>query len=342
MHTCAPIAELCSEVVSGKPGAIASGESAVNSVQLSVTNPTSLNRNNAKEEFEYVSPIWQMISTVFVKYRVVKCILHYMPQSTADEDARMVFAFAADPVHPLLWKKDTTSRELLAVSDSVAFMPWKSWSMDVTSKLGSQEFYTYAYPEAGSGVGSFVERFNDFGVIAATTSGVLASGTIPKKSGVLYLESTIEFDEFCPISDERFTQPPPLSTDNAYEALDVAISGTTVTSASVVASNAQIESSVSGGFLDLIMPEGVWEWACDSLISTASSVVDTIVSGEVGWLISNGGELLQLAGITGSSGNRPLTLKYLGAPDSTLGLALRKHIKEVNSKLAVGREFVRI
>jgi hypothetical protein len=283
-----------------------------------------------------------MISTVFVKYRVVKCVLHYMPQSTADEDARMVFAFAADPVHPLLWKKDTTSRELLAVSDSVAFMPWKSWSMDVTSKLGSQEFYTYAYPEAGSGVGSFVERFNDFGVIAATTSGELASGTIPKKSGVLYLESTIEFDEFCPISDERFTQPTPLNTDNAYEALDVSVTGATVNSATVIASNAQIESAVSGGFLNLTMPEGVWEWACDNLYSTASSIVDTIVSDEMGWLISNGAELLQLAGMTGATGNRPLTLKYLGAADSTVGLALRKHIKEVNAKMALSKEFTRI
>jgi hypothetical protein len=56
-------------------------------------------------------------------------------------------------------------------------------------------YYTYSL-ESGSGASNrLIERFSDFGAISAVTSdnGTAAVG------GILYMETVIEFCEFCPI-----------------------------------------------------------------------------------------------------------------------------------------------
>jgi hypothetical protein len=109
-----------------------------------------------------------------------------------------VFAFAEDPVHPILWNATVpTQNNLLALADSVAFMPWKGWSMDVSHKLiRGQRFYTYS--DAGTSTVTLqTERFADFGVISCITSSVSQGSSAI--CGVLYMETVIELEEFCPI-----------------------------------------------------------------------------------------------------------------------------------------------
>lgn len=71
--------------------------------------------------------------------------------------------------------------------------------MDVTSKLEDQLYYTYSDPSTS--VGTFPERFSDFGVISCVGATTSAAADIP--AGVLYMEVDVELREFCPISVTR-------------------------------------------------------------------------------------------------------------------------------------------
>jgi hypothetical protein len=217
--------------------------------------------------------------------------------------------------------------------------------MDVSHRLSSTEYYTYAFPEEGPGVGSFVERLNDFGVFGCVTSGVLASGTEPKKAGVLYMETVVEFDEFCPITNDRLEQPEPLPPQaEQFAIFDVTTASNVITSIATEAANSDIVASVASGVLSLLLPDGVWEWASDYLGSSGTSTADTLVAAASGWAISNGSQILNLAGssITGT-GQRPLTLKYLGPSDGTLASGLRMHFKKVRAeRTASDAEFVHV
>jgi hypothetical protein len=308
-----------------------------------LTNPNSFNELGNKESFSLVSPIWQLIASVFVKYRVKRCVFHYMPQSAATEEGRMVFAFAADAVHPLIWRKQMRSQELLALGDSVAFMAWKSWSMDVSHRLADTEYYTYAFPEEGAGAGSFVERLNDFGVLGCVTSGVLGSGTVPKKAGVLYMETVVEFDEFCPITNDRLEQPTPVGPIEKYMAATVNTVSNSITTFVEDLDTAGIVGEVVGSTLKLLLPDGVWEWSAPLLQSMVSSTVDTVAASTLGWAISNGSQYLDIAGqSTTATREIPLQLKYLGPSDSGLAAGLRTHFKKVRDDTAAQAGFVKI
>jgi hypothetical protein len=195
LHTCVAIAEL-NRISTSAQGGVLNGTNELMSMQLNLTQPAGLSNAGTKINTTYVSPVFDLIASAFVKYRVKKLIFHYEPQSAATADQRLVFAFAADPMHPLLWNSTVpTQSKLLALSDSIAFAPWRNWSMDVTGRMNGQEFYTFSEPTIT--VASFAERFSDFGVISCLTSSV--SGTVTS-CGVLYMESEIELLEFCPIS----------------------------------------------------------------------------------------------------------------------------------------------
>lgn len=200
MHTCAAVASL---VRSTNDPSVCLGISDGNdtsfcSMQLNLTQPAGLLQNGTKTNGRYISPVFDLIASAFVRYRVRKLILHYEPQAAATQTERMVFAYAEDPMHPILWNATIpTQSGLLAVSDSIAFAPWRSWSMDVTHRISGQKFYTFTDPSTSTA--SFAERFSDFGVISCLSTGV-GNGIGPIKTGVLYMECEIEFEEFCPIS----------------------------------------------------------------------------------------------------------------------------------------------
>jgi len=200
IRSCAAIYQVASETNTATGTALVNPNNIYQSVQLNLTDPAGLRTAGTKESCPFTSPIFDLIASAFVRYRVKKLVFHYEPQSNATTDARLVFAFANDPLHPLLWSSTPPdSSDLLALADSQPFMPWLEWSMDLTDKVSKDKLFTYS--EASTTVGEFAERFSDFGVISCVTS--LASQAATKLCGVLYMEIDIELSEFCPITVTR-------------------------------------------------------------------------------------------------------------------------------------------
>lgn len=197
MHTCCAVAEInktSTAPISG--GALKMLGNNLASVQLNLTAPIGRNASGAFAA-PFLSPVWDLIGSAFTRYRVRKLVFHYEPQAASTESGRLVFAFAEDPDHPLLWAAAPTSSNLLAVADSVAFMPWRPWSMDVTDKLDNTLYYTYDFNATAT---SATDRFSNFGVMACVTSDLAAETVV---GGVLYMETEIELVEFCPVSVTR-------------------------------------------------------------------------------------------------------------------------------------------
>lgn len=204
MKTMGALYEIASTSLTSSTGAaFFSNDSAtrpLSSIQLSPTRPLGWDPigGTATANASFLSPIWDLIGTAFVRYRVTKLCFHYEPQSSATAAGRLIFAFAEDPAHPLMWDETPTQSELLALADSVAFMPWKSWSLDVTKTLSKELLYTrMTTTDDPSGNQNGLNRFGGFGSIACLTD--LTAGTAIK-GGILYMETEIEFIEFCPIS----------------------------------------------------------------------------------------------------------------------------------------------
>lgn len=201
MRACAAICELNRISNSAPPGALnlPTGTGSAMSCQLNLTQPAELTNLGAKLNVEYTSPVFDLIASAFVRYKVNGLKFHYEPQSSATTTERLVFAFAEDPMHPLLWNTTVPSQaKLLALADSIAFAPWRSWTMDVSHRLADQTFYTFTDPGLTmSTSASFAERFSDFGVISCITSAFAGA---EQPCGVLYMEIDVEFLEFCPIS----------------------------------------------------------------------------------------------------------------------------------------------
>lgn len=196
MRTCAAINQIYRESTTAQGGALNSANKAI-SMQLNLTQPAVLTNAGLKANSSFVSPVFDLIASAFVRFCVRGLKFHYEPQAAATTTERLVFAFAEDPMHPILWNATVpTQTGLLALSDSIAFAPWRSWSMDVSHRLRDQMFYTFTDPSTT--VASFAERFSDFGVISCITSGTAATQDTP--CGVLYMEIDVELLEFCPIS----------------------------------------------------------------------------------------------------------------------------------------------
>jgi hypothetical protein len=130
-------------------------------------------------------------------------VFEYMPQAASTTDDQLVFAFANDPLHPVIGVDPAapaalTNAALLGMSDSVPFMPWREWSLDVTEAFSNdQPFFVSRVASLGTiGADYSTLRFSEGGVLAMTNSGTSASR---KTYGVLYLHSEIELVEFCPI-----------------------------------------------------------------------------------------------------------------------------------------------
>jgi len=200
IHSCAAIynvRKIAAGSVGGALSGITAGESI--SIQLNLTDPAGLANAGTKSAHGFLTPIFDLIGSAFVRYKVKKLVFHYEPQASATDSQRLVFAFANDPLHPVLWNATVPGQDdLLSLSDSIAFMPWRAWSMDVTESLTKESLYTYS--SSSTTVAEFVERFSDFGVISCITSANTGTSTF---GGVLYMETIVELDEFCPISVTR-------------------------------------------------------------------------------------------------------------------------------------------
>jgi hypothetical protein len=201
IHTCAAIYDILKDSIgSAGPALNDVTPGRYVSAQLNLTDPAGLTNAGAKTTAGYLTPVFDLLGSAFVRYKVNKVVFHYEPQASATDSQRLVFAFAADPLHPVLWNATVPDQgDLLSLADSIAFMPWRAWSMDVTDRIQDKELFTYS--DASTTVTEFVERFSDFGVISCVTSS--GGQVADAKCGVLYMETDIELQEFCPISVTR-------------------------------------------------------------------------------------------------------------------------------------------
>jgi len=177
------------------------GTQAFVSEQLNLTAPMGLTGAGTKTAANWISPIFDLIASAFTRYRVRGLKFHYCPQSSTTTGERLIFAFANDPVHPVLWNSTPpTAAALESLADSVPFGPWETWSLDCTDRVAQDVLFTYSDPSTS--VGQITERFSDFGVIALVTSSASGANTA---CGVLQMELDVELMEFCPITTTRPT-----------------------------------------------------------------------------------------------------------------------------------------
>jgi hypothetical protein len=146
----------------------------------------------------YINPAWSLISAAFTRWKIRKLIFKYRPQSTSTLADQLVFAFAADPSHSLIGLLSTgilTNSSLLNVGDSIPFMPWMAWDMDVSSTLRTESELFMADKFSVDDV--MDTRFSQAGVFTCTHG---TSQATPIVYGVLYGCAEFELLEFCPIT----------------------------------------------------------------------------------------------------------------------------------------------
>lgn len=145
-----------------------------------------------------VSPAWDLISSAFTRFRVKRLVFHYRPQSATSQAGRLVFAFAADPNHPMTWAASPTQNKLLALADSVPFGVWNAWTMDVSHRI-NKDMLMYTFDVTGN-VTDAADRFSSFGSIGCLAETAI---TPSEEFGVLYMEALVEFVEFDPVTVTR-------------------------------------------------------------------------------------------------------------------------------------------
>lgn len=186
---------------------------------------------------QYITPVYDLLSSSFVRWRVNKCKFHYTPQSTTTVNGRAVFAFADDPGHPVLYpdlkRKELvgdfdpitvsdppTQQQLLAFSDSMAFAPWLPWTLDVSRRIQNNILYTENMTEFLAGTTTLSPAFTQdpvAGMIAQfrqSCLGAISCRTITTEpnvfiGGILWMELDFELLEFCPVA---LIYPSPVTT----------------------------------------------------------------------------------------------------------------------------------
>lgn len=162
-------------------------------VELSSTGGETIGLIGSETIFDYISPVFKLLGNCFVRYQIKGLKFIYEPQSTTTVEDRLVFAYANDPNHPMIGP-GSSQANLLALSDSVAFAPWKGWSLDVTTEVSQNLLYTASLTNS-----PLDDRFIKFGAIGCLGTFVPTVITTPTVYGILYARLTIEFREFCPL-----------------------------------------------------------------------------------------------------------------------------------------------
>jgi len=142
----------------------------------------------------WISPHVPLMALAFDRYRATSLAFHYEPQATATAADRLVFAWTDDPAHPFLGVNQTspvTQLNCLVTKDSVAFMPWKPWSLRVPVAPDMR----FMYNDATVGSETGTSRFFEMGAMSCVGSAA-PSATI---YGVLYAEMVLEFYDPVPI-----------------------------------------------------------------------------------------------------------------------------------------------
>jgi hypothetical protein len=149
----------------------------------------------------WISPHIPLLALAFDRYRMQSLEFIYEPQSTATVDDRLVFAWTDDPSHPFLSATGSdylgaapSQLELLVTEDSMAFMPWKSWTLKVPVAKDDRFMYDFAGETATDT--STSNRFCDFGAFSCVASASPASAV---QYGILYIMVTLDLFDPVPI-----------------------------------------------------------------------------------------------------------------------------------------------
>jgi hypothetical protein len=185
----------------------------------------------------WISPHVPLLALAFDRYAVSSVEWHYEPQATATVSDRLVFAWTDDPSHPFLSAQGAAAAsatpsqlDLLVTKDSVAFMPWRDWSMKVPVARDAR----FMYDMAGATVQGQFERFFSFG--SCSCVGSAAPSAIIY--GVLYVSIVVDLFDPVPIVTSvktlvtelhasrrlhgRFGKKPNIPVSNRFDALALA------------------------------------------------------------------------------------------------------------------------
>lgn len=185
----------------GPPAMTDRVNSSANSVEIGLTRSIGYADTVENLQFQPFSPIFDLIGSAFVRYRVTGLKFIYEPQASSTTEERLVFAYASDPAHPLIRAGAPSAGKLLSVADSIAFMPWRGWELDVSKNVRQDLLYTESTATGTTDLQlDTINRFSAFGVIGCVGASEDMTGNIP--CGVLYMELKVELHEFCPVVDD--------------------------------------------------------------------------------------------------------------------------------------------
>lgn len=153
-----------------------------------------------------LSPVPDLESSAYTRYRVLKNVWHYRENASTAVAGQWVFAFAADPAHPIVASTTTlepTADQLLGLMDSFPFAAWENWDLDVTPTLETirSSEWLYVSPQDGSATArSADDRLGFYSSIGLVGT---SNASAPLPVGVLYWELVMELAEMDPVTVTR-------------------------------------------------------------------------------------------------------------------------------------------
>jgi hypothetical protein len=184
----------------------------LNPYQMVVTGNTSTYLT-APAQASWVSPHVPLLATAFDRYQADSLVFHYEPQSTSTVSDRLVFAWCEDPLHPFLsangaygfgTSTSLTQLQQLVTADSVAFMPWKPWSLKCPVSRDIKYLYDTNTGDETQTRETSSARFTEFGSFSCVASAV---GGDPIQYGVLYAEVILTLIDPVPIIQKLGAAP---------------------------------------------------------------------------------------------------------------------------------------
>jgi hypothetical protein len=164
-------------------------------------NPYQISRNSSSVASSWISPHVPLLSLAFDRYSVASLEFFYEPQSTATVEDRLVFAWTDDPNHPFLSANGAihsgdvaTQLQSLVTTDSVAFMPWKQWSLKVP--VAQDERFMYNPGVLDPDEEDTSARFYDFGSMTCVATATPGTAAI---YGILYVRLVLDLFDPVPI-----------------------------------------------------------------------------------------------------------------------------------------------
>jgi len=147
----------------------------------------------------FVSPHIPLLALAFDKYSVRRLAFHCEPQAATSVSDRLVFSWTEDAAHPFLGPINTdtqaaqipTQLDLLVTKDSVAFAPWRPWSLPVP--VDSTPRFTFTAGDNGTQVAAEL-RLSTIGALSCVSSAGSAA-----TYGILYASMEVDLIDPVPL-----------------------------------------------------------------------------------------------------------------------------------------------